>query len=59
MPSPTAGSFFTLCNRDRENWKHVSHLQHSGELKTSPVVFVAGLPEGMTPAPAQGVEAAA
>lgn len=54
-PDVTAGVFW-LCNRDRENWKHVSHLLHSGELKTGPVVFVSGLPETAAPQPAAAPE---
>ena len=55
-PPDTTAAIFWLCNRDRENWKHVAHLLHSGELKTSPVVFVSGLPEGLAPAPAAAAE---
>lgn len=50
-PDPTMIQFW-LVNRDKENWKHLSHVDHSsGGEKIGPIMFVSGLPV-RDPAPA-------
>jgi len=40
VPRNVAANIFLLCNRDKR-WKHIQHIQHSGEVKGAGVLLTA------------------